>query len=117
MNNNYAQYYTEKLNDITVLEAIRVTVPIKGDDEETESILKGLLVLANKGATETIFSHKNIILFIFEALIKHQNLKLDNQVLNAAINFVKSNHANQNLAAVYLGLAPQSQEVVKTLLN
>lgn len=117
LNKAYSQFYSGKLNDQAVLEAIRITVPLKGDDEETESILKGLLVLANNGHTSTILSHKNIILFIFEGISKHQTLKLDSQVLTVAAQFVQLNQNDANLTAVFTSLTPQSQETIKTLIN
>ena len=117
MNSNYSHLCSDKLNDQVVLEAIRIIVPLKGDDEEAESILKGLLTLARKGHTDLILSHKNIILFLFESMLKHKSLKLNSNVLEASSRLIKENQNNKNLTEVFLGLTPQNQELVKSMLN
>lgn len=117
MNEAYSHLCSGKINDASVLEVIRSSVPLKGDDEESESMLKGLLLLASKGLGENILAHKNIIVFIFECIVKQKSLKLSDPVLSIAVRFVSANQNNQNLAAVFGGLTPQSQESIKALLN
>lgn len=119
LNEAYRPLYGNLLDDEKILAAIKSRIPLKGDDQETGSLLKGLLYLAySRGRAESIVTDSSLLVFILQAVLKRDVFELSSEVTGVAKKFLNDCQSRAELAQVVNSLdAPSKQALIAFLSN
>ena len=118
LNTDYKDIISDQISNEKMFEILFDILPLKGDKEETSSLLKGLLYFLNiESYRNKILSEKKIILFFIHSILDKKNLGVKGEVLENVVKIVKGNLGNESFVAVLNSLEQNSQISLKAVLD
>ena len=118
LNEAYRSFYGSMIDDQKILAAIKSRVPLKGDDQETGSLLKGLLYLAySRGLAESVVSDSSLVVFIIQAVLKREEFELTTEVANATKKFLLDCKTRSELISIVNSLDEANKHALSAFLN
>lgn len=118
LNTDFKDLISDQITEEKMFTIVFEILPLKGDKEETSSLLKGILYfLQNKDYSQKILNEKKIILFVINSILENKSLKIEENVLKNIVAVVKSNLNNDNFVAVLNSLDQNTQIALKSILD